>query len=76
MKRQPKANGPTPLQVRNGYSRNNEAAARLILERPWLYGGEQSFPCLWARLALRRIENDRRVSRKPLIAPDAQVNHD
>lgn len=32
----------------------NRQAAAVILANPWRYGGEQAFPCVWARLFQQR----------------------
>lgn len=60
--------GPKPKAAKKDFDRSNEIAARLILERPWAFGGEQSFPVVWARLLVRRLELQRKITRRESAA--------
>ena len=63
----PRARRQAVPKVQKDFANANLRCAQLILSMPWLYPAE-SFSACWARLLMRRLENQRRLTRPRAMA--------
>ncbi len=61
-------------QPKRTYDEMNLVAARHILDAPERFGGVDGFPACWARLFMKRLENERRVVRNSTYDAPREVS--